>query len=304
MHLPSPVQLATPAFILLIVAEMIYARLRGGVRYEMRDTATSLLMGFGSVFASALWAFVFVAFAATIRPYDLADIGWSWTAIAACFVLDDFVYYWWHRASHRIRWLWASHVGHHSSQHYNLSTALRQPWTAVITPSLLFKVPLILLGFPLGMTAFVGGVNLVYQFWIHTEAIGKLPRTFETVMNTPSHHRVHHATNARYLDSNYAGVFIIWDRLFGTFVAEDAADMPRYGIVKNLMTFNPLKVAFHEWVAIAADLAKARSLREVAGYVLAPPGWSPDGSRDTSDAIKARWAAFRTLQIPAKAAAE
>lgn len=117
-------------------------------------------------------------------------------------------------------------------------------------------------------------------------------------MNTPSHHRVHHATNANYLDSNYAGVFIVWDRLFGTFVAEH--ETPRYGIVKNLGTFNPLKVALHEWVGLLGDLRQARSLRELAGYVFAPPGWSPDGSRETSDSIKASWARVRTVQSPAE----
>ena len=302
MHPPDPVQLATPAFILLVVAEMVFARLSGRVQYEARDTATSLMMGFGSVIVGAAFAFVFVGFAALVHPWRLADIGWSLPAVAACFIADDFTYYWWHRASHRIRWFWANHVGHHSSQHYNLSTALRQPWTGTFTPGLVFKLPLLLAGFPLAMIAFVGGVNLVYQFWIHTEAIDRLPRPIEWLFNTPSHHRVHHATNARYLDSNYAGVFIVWDRMFGSFVAEEAADPPRYGIVKNLMTFNPLKVAFHEWIAIGADLAGARSWRDWIGYTLRPPGWSPDGSRDTSDAIKARWTAYRAapVRVPAE----
>lgn len=300
MTLPNPTQLATPAFILLVIAEMFFARSSGRARYEARDTATSLAMGFGSVVAGAASVFVFLAVAAAFRPYRLADIGWSWSAIAVCFVLDDFLFYWWHRAAHRIRWLWANHVSHHSSQHYNLSTALRQPWTDVLTPGLLFKMPLVLLGFPISMMAFAGGLNLVYQFWIHTEAVGKMPRTFEWLMNTPSHHRVHHATNARYLDANYAGVFIVWDRLFGSFVAEEANDPPRYGIVKNLMTFNPLKVAFHEWIAIARDLARACSLRAFTGYLFCPPGWSPDGDGETTDAIKTRWAAFRAAQSQAE----
>jgi sterol desaturase/sphingolipid hydroxylase (fatty acid hydroxylase superfamily) len=304
MHLPDPVQLATPLFIVLVIAEMVVARLAGRANYEARDTAASLLMGFGSVIVGAMFAFLFVGFAALVHPYRVADIGWSGTAVAICFVADDLIYYWWHRASHRVRWLWANHVGHHSSQHYNLSTALRQPWTGAFTPGLLFKTPLLLAGFPLAMVGLVGGVNLVYQFWIHTEVVGRLPRPFEWLMNTPSHHRVHHATNARYLDSNYAGVFIVWDRMFATFVAEGKADPPRYGIVKNLMTFNPLKIAFHEWIAMAADLARARSLREGLGYVIGPPGWSPDGSRETTDAIKARWAAFRSTQTPVRMPAE
>jgi sterol desaturase/sphingolipid hydroxylase (fatty acid hydroxylase superfamily) len=200
-----------------------------------------------------------------------------------------------------VRWLWADHVNHHSSQHYNLSTALRQPWFGVLAlPGFLFLVPLILIGFPLEMIAFVHGLNLVYQFWIHTETIGRFPRWIEAVMNTPSHHRVHHATNARYLDANYAGVLIVWDRMFGSFVEETQEDPPRYGIVGNIASFNPLKVATHGWVALGSDLAKSRSPREFVLYLFAPPGWSPDGSRDTSDTIKARWQEFRTAKAPAE----
>ena len=139
------------------------------------------------------------------------------------------------------------------------------------------------------MLAFVFGLNLIYQFWIHTEMIRRMG-PFEILFNTPSHHRVHHATNPRYLDANYAGVLIIWDRMFGTFVAEDDAERPRYGIVKNLGAFNPFVIAFNEWIGIFRDLRSARSLREVIGYTLGPPGWSPDGSRLTSARIKDRWA--------------
>jgi sterol desaturase/sphingolipid hydroxylase (fatty acid hydroxylase superfamily) len=297
MHLFDPTQLATPAFIFLVIVEMIVAYAAGRARFEARDTAASLMMGFLSVISGAVFALFFIGIGKITSRYAIADIGWSWGAFLAAFVLDDVAYYWWHRASHRVRWLWADHVQHHSSQHYNLSTALRQPVTGAFTPGFLFRVPLFLMGFPVPMLAFVHGLNLVYQFWIHTEAIGKCPAWFEAVFNTPSHHRVHHATNARYLDSNYAGVFILWDRLFGTFVAEDAADAPRYGIVKNLATFNPLRIAAHEWIGIASDLARARSLRDAAGFVFAPPGWSPDGSRETSDSIRENWARYRSAQL-------
>jgi sterol desaturase/sphingolipid hydroxylase (fatty acid hydroxylase superfamily) len=300
MHWPNPTELATPAFIVLVIVEMLAARYLHRGEYEARDTATSLMMGFGSAIFGALFAFVFIAFAGLVWKFRLTTIGWSWAALAVCFVLDDLAYYWWHRASHRVRWLWADHVQHHSSQHYNLSTALRQPWTGFLTPGLVFRAPLFLIGFPLPMLVFVHGVNLVYQFWIHTEAIDRFPRWFEAVMNTPSHHRVHHAVNARYLDANYAGVFIVWDRMFGSFVAETKNDPPRYGIVGNLASYNPLKVALHGWISLVGDLAGARSPREAALYLLGPPGWSPDGSRDTSDTIKARWAAFRTAQSPAE----
>lgn len=299
MHI-DPTQLATPAFILLVVAEMLFVRFAGRGRYEVRDMATSLIMGFGSVIFGTAFGFIFVWFAHLVMPYRLMTVAWSIPAVVICFVLDDLTYYVWHRSAHRIRWFWAEHVTHHSSQHYNLSTALRQPWGGFLTIGFLFKAPLLLLGFPLGMLALVGGINLVYQFWIHTEVIKKMPRWFEAVMNTPSHHRVHHATNARYLDANYAGVFIVWDKMFGSFVPEDENEKPRYGIVKNLATFNPFKVAFHEFIGIAKDLKGARSVREVVGYIFAPPGWSPDGSRETSDSIKQRWAQFRSAQSPAE----
>ena len=297
----DPVTLATPAFVALVIAEMLFVRFAGRGRFEAKDTLASLTMGLGSVIVGAIFAFIFVGFSRLIQPYVLFHIGWSWWAAAACFVLDDLRYYLWHRASHRVRWLWADHVNHHSSRHYNLSTALRQPWGGFLAlPGLLFVAPLILLGFPLTMIAFVHGLNLVYQFWIHTESIGRFPRWIEAAMNTPSHHRVHHATNARYLDANYAGVFIVWDRLFGTFVEETQADPPHYGIIGQIATFNPLRIALHGWVSLGSDLIRARSLREFAGYLLAPPGWSPDGSRDTSDAIKARWADFQAAQTPAE----
>jgi len=218
------------------------------------------------------------------------DLGASWWVIAICFVLDDLRYYWVHRFGHRIRWVWASHVNHHSSQHYNLTTALRQTWTGTFTFMMVVRAPLILLGFHPAIVLFCGGLNLIYQFWIHTEAIGKMPRWFEAVMNTPSHHRVHHGRNPRYLDSNYAGVFIIWDKMFGTFVPELEAEKPRYGLVHNLGTFNPMRVAFHEWVGIFRDVIQpGLTLRERLLYCIAPPGWSHDGSRDTSDTIKQKY---------------
>ena len=246
-------------------------------------------MGFGSTLApifggAAIGAVVFTA----AYEFRLMEIPNTWWALALCFVLDDLRYYWWHRISHENRWFWASHVVHHTSQHYNLTTALRQTWTGQIITQVVFKTPLVLIGFHPAMVLFVGALNLIYQFWIHTEQIKKMG-PFEWIFNTPSHHRVHHATNPKYLDSNYAGALIIWDRMFGSFVPEDDAEPLRYGIVKNLGTFNPLVISFHEWIGIARDVVGAKSLREVWGYLFGPPGWSPDGSRMTSAMIKERW---------------
>ena len=291
VKLPDPVSYAIPGFVVLVLAEMLVARLRDRSRYEARDTLTSLALGLGSTVAGVLSAGAVFALATRIWQWRLFDLGYAWYWFVLAFVLDDFAYYLFHRSAHRVRWFWASHVIHHSSQHYNLSTALRQTWTGFVSLNFLFRLPLFLIGFPPPMVFFVAGLNLVYQFWIHTEAVGRLPRWIEAVMNTPSHHRVHHATNARYLDRNYAGVFIVWDRLFGTFEGERDADRPRYGIVKNLGSFSLLWAAFHEWVGIARDLRAAPSWRARWGYVARPPGWSHDGSRDTSETIRARWQA-------------
>lgn len=289
MDLPKPVEIATPFFVALIIIEMLIARYSGRARFEARDTLTSLLMGFGSTVAGVLTAGVVAAIGYYVYQYRLMDLGWSWWLFVIAFILDDLAYYAFHRTAHRVRWFWASHVIHHSSQHYNLTTALRQTWTGFISLGFIFRLPLVFIGFPWEMLVFVAGLNLVYQFWIHTEVIGRFPAWFEAVMNTPSHHRVHHATNPKYLDANYAGVFIIWDKMFGTFVPEDDAEPCRYGIVRNLGTFNPLKVAFHEWVGIFKDVIAAKSWRERVMYMVAPPGWSADGSRDTSEKLKEKW---------------
>ncbi len=292
-ELVNPIQWATPIFILMVVAEMFYGYRTGRVRYEWRDTATSLLMGVGSQFAGLIQKGAVLGLGYWVwSNWRVFDIGWQWWAFVAAFLAEDLAYYCVHRAGHRIRWFWAAHVIHHSSQHYNLSTALRQTWTGFIALNFAFRLPLFVIGFHPLMIAFVGALNLIYQFWIHTEAIVRLPVWFEAIFNTPSHHRVHHAVNPEYLDSNYAGTLIVWDRLFGTFVREDPAEPCRYGIVKQLGTFNPLNVAFHEWLGILHDLARARSWREIWGYIWKPPGWRPEGGV-TSDEIKRRWRAHR-----------
>jgi len=284
----NPVTYAIPAFVLLVVAELVWARRRRPEAYESRDTATSLAIGLGSTVAGALTGGAVVAALVWAHSFAPVSIGWAWWAWALCFVLDDLAYYVFHRSAHRVRWFWASHVNHHSSQHYNLSTALRQSWTGFFALSFVFRLPLAFAGFEPGMILAVGGFNLIYQFWIHTESIKRMPRWFEAVMNTPSHHRVHHAVNARYLDRNYAGTFIIWDKMFGTFAAEDDADRIRYGIVHQLGSFNLFKAVFHEWMAIARDVWRA-PWRHKLSYFWREPGWSHDGSRETSDMIRERW---------------
>jgi sterol desaturase/sphingolipid hydroxylase (fatty acid hydroxylase superfamily) len=302
-ELPDPVAYAVPAFILLLIAEMIVSLRADRSRYEMRDTLTSLLLGTGSQVAGALVGAAVIGMAVWVHQFRLFDIGiafetWWWAWIL-CFVLDDLAYYAFHRSAHRVRWFWASHVIHHSSQHYNLSTALRQTWTGFFSLGFIFRLPLFLIGFPPAMVFFCAGLNLIYQFWIHTEAIRRMPKWFEAVMNTPSHHRVHHGVNPRYLDANYAGVFIVWDKMFGSFVAERDDEPVRYGIVRQLGSFNILWAAVHEWVGIAKDVWAA-PWRHKLDYIWREPGWSHDGSRATSATIKERWRAGRSVEEAAE----
>ncbi|MDG4797592.1 sterol desaturase family protein [Micromonospora sp. WMMD1082] len=266
---------AVPAFLLLITVEALSYRFapddaeRG---YEARDTATSLTMGAGSQVIGVPWKLLTIglyAAAYTISPFSLSPGDW-WVWVLLFFA-DDFAYYWFHRAHHEVRLFWAGHVVHHSSVFFNFSTALRQSWTPMT--SLPFWLGLALLGIPPWMIFLQQSISLLYQFFLHTERVGVLPRPIELIFNTPSHHRVHHGSNAEYLDRNYGGILIIWDRLFGTFQPEGAA--VRYGLTTNIGTYNPLRVATHEYAAIWRDLRAATTWRNRFGYLLGRPGWQP-----------------------------
>ena len=288
MTFPDPVAIATPAFIALVLIEMLAVRFGARGDYDWRASFTSLTMGFGSTMAAVVFGATIIAIYVAAARVHLFAIPVTWWAGAICFVVDDLLYYCFHRSAHRVRWFWASHVIHHSSQHYNLTTALRQTWTGFFSLSFAFRLPLLLIGFDVRLVLFVAGINLIYQFWVHTEAVRRLPAPLEWLLNTPSHHRVHHAVNPRYLDRNYAGVFIVWDKFFGTFENERDDEQIRYGIVKQLGTFNLLWSVFHEWAGIGRDLWSA-PWRAKLKYVVGPPGWSHDGSRETSDMIRNRW---------------
>ncbi|HYD48647.1 MAG TPA: sterol desaturase family protein [Terriglobales bacterium] len=278
----SLVHFAIPAFLLAIALELGLTRrwrLRG---YEARDTAASLAMGVGNVLINLASQWIKLPLLALLYEHRLFDLGHGPLAWVAVFVVEDFTYYWFHRASHEVRFLWAAHVNHHSSERYNLSTALRQSWTTPFT-TFLFYWPLPLLGFDPFLILTATSVSLLYQFWIHTECIDRLG-WLERWFNTPSHHRVHHGSNLEYLDRNHGGILIAWDRWFGTFEAEQAP--VRYGLTKNIETFYPWHIAFHEWRAIGRDLQRARNWRERLGYIFAAPGWSPDGSTQTARQLR------------------
>lgn len=275
---------AIPLFIVTMLAEGARLASRPDlVGYESRDTAASLAMGLGNVFLNLFLKgvqFAILTAVAGLAPWHLDSSRpevWILALVAV-----DFCYYWFHRASHEVRFLWAAHVNHHSSEHYNLSTALRQSWTTPLT-SMPFYWPLPLLGFDPALILAAEALDTLYQYWIHTELVGRIG-ALEAVLNTPSHHRVHHGTNVEYLDRNHGGILIVWDKLFGTFEPERRAVV--YGLTKNIRTFHPLRIAFHEWQAMIADVRRAASWRDALGYVLAPPGWSPDGSTLTSDQMR------------------
>lgn len=276
-----------PAFFALIVLEVLWAKRHPEAKgYELRDTAASLSMGLANVGVAAAAKLLSIPFFAFIYEYRVLDLGqpamwWSWLVLL---VAEDFCYYWFHRSHHEVRLLWAVHVNHHSSEHYNLSTALRQ---ALFTPLTgpIFWAPLALVGYPPWMILTAQAWSLLYQFWLHTESVRTLG-ALEWVLNTPSHHRVHHGKNVRYLDRNHGGIFIVWDRLFGTFAKE--AERVVYGLTKDIHTFNLIRIGFHELAAIAADVRRAPTVGAKLGYIFAPPGWSHDGSSQTAGQLHKR----------------
>ncbi|MCV7192874.1 sterol desaturase family protein [Mycolicibacterium brumae] len=277
----DPVLFAVPFFLLALALEWGAARklrsmepgrpARGG--YERRDALASLSMGLVSVATTAGWKvlglLMYAAAFGYLAPWQLSAGAWQTWALAILGV--DLLFYLYHRIAHRVRLVWATHQAHHSSEYFNYATALRQKWNN--SGEILIWLPLPLLGVPPWMVFFSFSLNLIYQFWVHTERVDKLWAPIEFIFNTPSHHRVHHGMDAEYLDRNYAGMLIIWDRMFGTFAPERFR--PHYGLTKPVGTFDIWKLQTHEYVAIARDVRSARGLRNRLGYVFGPPGWTP-----------------------------
>ena len=278
------VYIAVPLFLALMAGEMWWSRALGERfrGYQWRDTLASLSMGLGNVVVSTGTMVLTLGAYTALHEFALFEIGFAWWAWPLALLGDDFCYYWFHRSSHEVRFLWAAHENHHSSQHYNLSTALRQSWTTPLTGPI-FWAPLALLGVEPLMILASQGISLIYQFWIHTELIDRLG-PFEKIFNTPSHHRVHHGRNVRYLDRNHGGILIIWDRLFGTF--EEEGEQVDYGLTKNLHSFNPLRIASHAWIDMIRDAALASGLANMLRTFVKPPGWSADGSTLTANQLR------------------
>lgn len=279
---------AIPAFLLLLGIEFLGDHLerrrdrRAGratesprrVGFSARDTFASLgVYGLGR-FANLVEDFIqlpIVVLAAMLAPISLSASEW-WVWVLAI-IGADLGYYAQHRMQHRVRLFWAAHSVHHSSQHFNMSTAVRLPWlipgrflTSVV------YIPLALVGVPVWMIFLSQAIVLLFQYPLHTERIGKLHPAIEFIFNTPSHHRVHHGSNNPYLDKNYAGILIIWDRLFGSYA--DEVEQVRYGLTHNIDTYNPIKVNFHEFALMVRDVWRAKTWRARVGYLLQPPGWT------------------------------
>jgi sterol desaturase/sphingolipid hydroxylase (fatty acid hydroxylase superfamily) len=275
-QLRDPVLFAIPFFILFLALEAMALRYleddspyKG---YEYRDARSSILMGLGSLVVNGvarIGALLLYAWLYTLAPFHLDTHRW-WVWAYAILAID-FLYYLQHRAAHRVRILWAAHQAHHNSQYLNFATAVRQKWNPWW--ELLMWTPLPLLGMPPWMIFFSFSINLIFQFFVHTEKVDRLPRPIEYVFNTPSHHRVHHASDADYLDKNFAGIFIVWDRLLGTYVEE--THRPTYGLTHNVDSYNVFHLEYHEYGAIIRDVRRAATWRERLGYLFAPPGWTP-----------------------------
>jgi len=289
-EIPNLILYAIPFFLVSVIIEGYIVFKKNKASYSFKDSVTSISMGLGNL-AIGVLSNILVIFVISYlyENFRIASIPFTWWAWILILFGDDISYYWFHRFSHTTRFLWASHVIHHSSEKYNLSTALRQTWTGNFF-SFVFFLALPILGFHPLMIFTQMSVSLLYQYWIHTELIHKMPKWFEAVFNTPSHHRVHHGTNPIYLDRNHAGIFIIWDKLFGTFQAELQEEKVVYGLVSNINTYNPLRVAFLEWYHLFRDVFTSNtSFFNRLKYFSMPPGWKHDGTGLLSDDLRKEW---------------
>lgn len=246
----------SPIFLLFIGYEFFKYR----QHYDLKDSGANTVLALLHQGTDAIALAILMPWFYMLHEVRLLDIEFSAMTLFAAFLLQDFLYYWFHRASHNIHWFWAAHVAHHSSTHMNFSTAFRQSLMYPVAGMWLFWTPMILIGFDPIVVFAVVALNLAFQFFVHTKIVGKLG-WLEKVFNTPSNHRVHHSINEQYIDKNYAGVLVIWDRMFGTYVEEDETDPCRYGIIGQLNSNNPIKISFHQWLHMFREVKNAASWR-------------------------------------------
>ncbi len=291
----NPIAFAIPIFFLLIAFELWVAHSRGVSVYRLKDSLTSINVGIMSEFSKAIGGVVSVIMYSLIADRFGAfvwDVRHPMTWVSAL-LLYDLCYYWVHRTGHEINILWASHVVHHSSEEFNLSTALRQSSTGFLF-RWIFYIPLALLGYPVQVFVVVGLIDFLYQYWVHTQLVGKLG-WLEYVVVTPSNHRVHHGQNDYCIDKNYGGIFSFWDRMFGTYADERDDDKPVYGIRKPLASWNPLWANLHQYVQIGRQVKAARNWRHRLMYVFAKPSWTPE-KEDATEVFRAE--AFSRFDTP------
>ncbi len=272
----NPIIFSIPVFFLLIFLEVWVSRSRGLTVYRFKDSLTSINIGLVSEFAKAMGGVIGVIMYMLISEKFGAfewDVKHPLTWISAL-LLYDFCYYWVHRTGHEINIMWASHVVHHSSEEFNLSTALRQSSTGFLF-RWMFYIPLALLGYPLKVFLVVAVIDFLYQYWVHTRLIGKLG-WLEYVLVTPSNHRVHHGQNDYCIDKNYGGIFCFWDRMFGTYADERDDEEPIYGIRTPLESWNPLWANVHHFVLIWQQVKSTSNWKHKLMYIFAKPSWSPE----------------------------
>jgi len=277
---------ATPFFFLLIFIELWVNKRRNAGFYRLNDGLTSLSLGVISQTKKlVMFSFATMVYSGLSNYLQFIQLssGSAFTWILS-FVLYDFLYYWYHRYSHQINFLWASHVVHHQSEEFNLTTALRQTSSSVMV--WFFYIPSFLIGIPAEAFFVSGALNLVYQFWVHTQLIGKLGIWFEFIFVTPSHHRVHHGQNQLYIDKNHGGVFIIWDRFFGTFQQEMDNEKVIYGVRRPVSSFNPIWANLHTWYLLLIDAVRARRWRDKLRIWFMPTGWRPEDVEKAHPLIK------------------
>ena len=276
------IALAVPFFLLAIIIELLVNWRKQTGFYRSNDAINSISAGmldtttgyFTKFLPLLAWGFVLENFAVVDMPlawFDASPRGIALWIVAA--ISWDFFYYWFHRFSHEVSILWAAHAVHHQSEEYNLSTALRQTSTSFLF-GWIFYLPLFVAGFPLEVLITVNAVNLIYQFWVHTRLIGRLG-PLESVLMTPSHHRVHHAQNERYIDKNYGGMLIVWDRLFGTFEPESDVDPVIFGVRKPLASWNPFWANFQVYDYLLFDARHTKRWRDKIGVWFRRTGWRP-----------------------------
>jgi sterol desaturase/sphingolipid hydroxylase (fatty acid hydroxylase superfamily) len=272
----SPVFYAIPAFLLFMALEALYSYFKHKKLYRLNDTITNISLGIGSQISGALSkGLIFGIYIYIQQHYAFFKLPVTWWSFFLCLLLFDFLFYWAHRISHVSNFFWGAHVVHHQSEEYNLSVALRQSWIHNLIAFFIF-LPIPFLGFDPITFGIAAGLDTVYQFWIHTRIIGRLHPLIEYIFNTPSHHRVHHAVNPKYLDKNYAGVFIFWDRLFGSFVQEQDQNEIAYGITTQFKSWNPVWANWHYYQDMWEKGTRMTTWRDKLKMIFAKPGWLPD----------------------------